>query len=105
MATFNEMHAPSSKKLVATEGILMPEGSKTFHSFLWDSSVFPLEKQPNSLNFQRFFTCNDLLVAAFTETLKNFLSHSSVFHLEKNPKNLNFQSFYTSKRPFGGRFQ
>ena len=48
MATFNEMRAPTSRKYVVEQGILMPTWSH--------SSVFALEKQPKKLNSQSFFT-------------------------------------------------
>ena len=60
MANFSETHAPTSRKFAATEGILMPNASKTVQSFLSDSSVFPLEKGPKCLT--------DPLVATFSTT-------------------------------------
>ena len=44
VATCSETHAPTFRKFAATEGILMPNASKTFQSFLADSSVFALKK-------------------------------------------------------------
>ena len=55
-ATFNETHAPTSEKYVAKQGIVMPNWSKTFQTSWSHSSVFTLEKQPEKLNFQNFFT-------------------------------------------------
>ena len=46
VATFNETHAPASRKYVAEQGIVMPNLSKTFKTFWLHSSVFSLEKQP-----------------------------------------------------------
>ena len=68
MANFSETHAPTSRKFAATEGILMPNASKTVQSFLSDSSVFPLEKGPKCLNFQSFLPLTDPLVATFSTT-------------------------------------
>ena len=127
MATFNETHAPTSRTFIATEGILMPNASKTFQSFLWGSSVFPLEKERKCLNFQSFLPLTDPLVANVSTTsaptsrkyvaeqgkgranwpqeFKTFWSHTSVFATEKQAKYLNFHSFFTSKKPFGAYFQ
>ena len=122
MATFNELRAPTSKKHVPEEGIVMPNWLKTFQTFWSHSSVIALEKQPKNPNFPR-----GLLVTTFNVTLaptsrrcvaeqctvmpnwskifQSFWLDSSVFVLEKQPKNLNFQSFFNSKRPCGGYFQ
>ena len=48
VATFNETRAPTSKKELAEQGILMQNWSKTFESCLSHFSVFALEKQPES---------------------------------------------------------
>ena len=54
--TFNEMRAPTYRKYVAEQCILMPNLSDTNKSFWSHSSVFVLEKQPEKLNFHSFFT-------------------------------------------------
>ena len=46
LATFNEARAPTSRKYVAEQHILMPNWSKTFPTFWSDSPVFALEKLP-----------------------------------------------------------
>ena len=68
MATFSETHATTSRKDVAEQYIVMSNWSKTFQTFWSHSSVFALEKQPKNLNFQRFLTLIDPLVATFNET-------------------------------------
>ena len=55
VATFNETRAPTSKKYVSEQGIVMPNWSETFQTCWSYSSVFDLEKQPKNLNFQSFF--------------------------------------------------
>ena len=55
VTTFNETGAPTSRKYVAEQGIVMANSSKTFQTFWSHSSVFALEKQPKNLNFQRGF--------------------------------------------------
>ena len=56
LASFIETRAPTSRKYVAEQGIVMQNLSKSFQTFLLHSSVFALEKQPKNLNFQSFFT-------------------------------------------------
>ena len=56
LATFNETRAPTSRKDLAEQGIVMPNWLKTFQTFWLHSSVFPLEKQPKNLNFHNVFT-------------------------------------------------
>ena len=55
-ATLIEMRAPTSRKYVAEQGIVMPNWSTAFQTFWSHSSVFALEKQPKTLNFQSVFT-------------------------------------------------
>ena len=127
VATVNETRAPTSRKYVSEQAIVIPNWSKTFQTFWLQSSVFPLEKQPKNLNFQSFLPLIDPLVATFSETCaptsrkyvaekglmmpnlwqtrQSFWLHSSFFLLERYPKNLNFQSFYTTKTSFDGDFQ
>ena len=57
-ATFNKTRAPTSRKYVANKDIVMPNSSKTFQTFWSHYTVFELEKQPENLNFQSFFTYN-----------------------------------------------
>ena len=45
VATFNETCAPTSKKYVAKQDILMTNGSKPLQSFWFHSPVFALEKK------------------------------------------------------------
>ena len=56
VATFNEKRAPTSREYVAQQGIVIPNWSKIFQTFLLHSSDFPLKKEPKNLNFQSFFT-------------------------------------------------
>ena len=66
MATFIETRAPTSRKYVAEQGIVMSNSSKTFQSFWLHSSVFALETQPKNLSFQWFFLpLGDPLLATF----------------------------------------
>ena len=55
VATLNETSAPTSRKYVAQQGIVMRNWSKTFQSFWLHSSVSTLEKQSEKLKFQSFF--------------------------------------------------
>ena len=128
MATFNETRAPTFRKYVVEQGIVMPNWSKSFQTFWSHSSIFALEKKTKNLNFQSLFLpLGDPLVPTFNEmrattfrsyvaeegiVMSNWLKifqtfwlHSSIFALEKKPKNLNFQSFFTFMRHFGGYFQ
>ena len=98
--------------LIAEEGRVRPNWSKTFQTFRSHSSIFALEKRPKNLNFQRFLPLIDPLVATFSETrepayakylakqgivmsnwsksFQTFRSHSFAFAIEKQPKILNF---------------
>ena len=102
VATFNETPAPTFRKYVAEQCILMPNLSETNKSFFSSSSV---KKALKMLNFQTFLPLKELSVATFSETcaltsrkcafepgisIPNFLEklqffwlHSSVFDLEK----------------------
>ena len=126
VASFNETRAPTSRKYVVEEGIVIPNWSKKFRTFWSHSSVFALEK-PTNLNFQSVFPSNRLFGGYFqwnpctyfqkmcswtrysdpnwSKAFQTFWSHCSVFSLEKQPKNLNFDSFCISNRPFDGYFQ
>ena len=55
MATFNDSRAPTSRKYVAEQGIVMPISSKIIETFRSHSSVFPLEKEAKNLNFDSFY--------------------------------------------------
>ena len=65
VASFSEKHAPTSRKYVFEEGIVIPNLSKTFQTFWSHSSVFSLEKQPKNLNFQSVFPSNRLFGGYF----------------------------------------
>ena len=56
VASFTETRAPTSRKYVAEQGIVMANWSETFQIFWSHSFVFALEKQPEKLNFQCFLT-------------------------------------------------
>ena len=67
------MRAPTSRKYVAEQGIVMPNWSKTLENFCLHSFVFPLEKQPKNLNFQSFFLpLIDSLATTFNERCAPF---------------------------------
>ena len=68
VATFSETRAPTSRKYVAEQGMVMPNWLKTFHTFWSHSSTFALEKQPKNLNFHSVLPLTDPLVATFSET-------------------------------------
>ena len=114
MTTFNETLAPTFRKYVDEQGIVMPNWSKTFQTFWPHSSDFALEKQPKKLNFQRFLNSKRPFGGYFqwnaysyfqrivmpngSKTSQSFWSYSSVFALEKQPKKLNFQRFFDIKK-------
>ena len=56
MATFSETRAPTSRKYVAEQGIVMPNWLKVCQTLWSHFSVYALEKQPKNLNFQSVFT-------------------------------------------------
>ena len=56
MATSNETHAPTSRKYVTEQVIVIPNWLKTSKTFWSHSFVFPLAKQPKKLNVHRFYT-------------------------------------------------
>ena len=69
VATFNVTRAPTSRKYVAEQGMVMPIWSKRFPAFRSDSSVFASEKRPKNLNFESFFLpLRDPVVATCNET-------------------------------------
>ena len=126
VAALNEMCAPTSRKYVAEEGIVMPNWLKTFQTFRSHSSLFALESNLKS-KFSELLPLIDPLLVTFSETCaptsrkyvaekglmmpnlwqtrQSFWLHSSFFLLEKYTKNLNFQSFYTTKTRSNGEFQ
>ena len=53
--TFHETRAPTCRKHVYEQAIVMSNWSIKFQTFWSHSSVFPLEKQPKNLNFYSFF--------------------------------------------------
>ena len=65
MATFSETCAPTSKKYVAEQGILMSNSSNTFQNFWSHFSIYALEKQTLKLNFQSFFNSKTLFGGYF----------------------------------------
>ena len=101
VATFNESRAPTSRKYVAEQGIVIPNWLKTFQTIWSHSSAFALEKQSKNLNFQSVFTskrpfggyfnethaltssksefAQDMSFPKSTEKYKFLRSHSSVF--------------------------
>ena len=125
--TFHETRAPTCRKHVSEQAIVISNWSIKFQTFWSHSSVFPLEKQPKNLNFHSFFTSNKPFVGYFqwrrartsrkylakqgvvmpnwTKIIQTFRSHSSISTIENLPKNLNFQSLFISNRSFGGYFQ
>ena len=56
VASFSEKGAPTSKKYVVEQGIVMLNWCKTFQTFSSHFSIFALEKQPKIPNFQSVFT-------------------------------------------------
>ena len=124
---FSETHAPSSRKYVAEQGIVMPNWSNTFWTFWSHSFVFAWENDLKIWISRVFSPLKDTLLDTFHETraptcrkhvseqaivisnwsikFQTFWSHSSVFPLEKQPKNLNFYSFFASNTPFVGYFE
>ena len=128
VATFNKTHAPTSKKYIAQQDIMMPNWSKIIQNFRSHSSIFLyIEKLRKNLNFQSFFPLIDSLVTTFNEmcaptSKKNvaeqgtvmpngskifptFWSNPSVFFLYNNNLKYKFSEFFASNRPFGGYFQ
>ena len=70
MTTIIETRAPTSRKHVAEQGILMPKWSKKFWTFLLNYSISALEKQAKNQNFPSFFLpLRGRLVATFNEVL------------------------------------
>ena len=118
VASFNETRAPTSRKYVAEQGIVMLNWSKTFQFFWFHSFVFPLEKQRINRDFHSFFISKKILGdyfrgnacthfqkiciwfrhdhSKFIRDTSKFWSHSSIFALEEQPQNLNFCSFLIS---------
>ena len=56
VATFSETHAPTFRKYVSEQGIVMPNLWKKCQTFRSHSSVSNLEKLPKNVNFHSFFT-------------------------------------------------
>ena len=124
MATFNETCAPTTRKYVTEESIVMPNWSRTFQFFWLHSYCLTLEKQPEKLNFQEFFTSKRLCGGYFQwnacnyfQNICNWTRYSDAKSIKKasnffvtlfrfcfrktNLKILIFRVFFTSKRPFG----
>ena len=69
VASFSETGAPTFRKYVAEQGIMMPEFYATLQTFWSYSSVFASEKHPKNLNSRIAFTSErDPLLATFSET-------------------------------------
>ena len=56
VATFNEKRAPTFRKNVTEPDIILSNFLQPLQFFWSHSSVFALEKQPENLSFQSFFT-------------------------------------------------
>ena len=123
VATFNEKHAPSSRKYAAEQKIIMRNRSKACQTFCSHSSVFALEKQPKNLNFHSVFISTRRFGGYFqwnactsfqkicswtrytdTKLIKN-MSKFLVALLRFGFRETIEKSTFTSKRPFGGYFQ
>ena len=65
MATFNKRRAPTSRKYVCEQGIVMPNLSKIIRTFRLHSSVFATKKLRKFSEF--FLPLIDSLVATFNE--------------------------------------
>ena len=68
MATFNERCAPTSRKYVTEEGIVMPNWSKAFETFCSHYSVFALENNLRIIFFRVFLPLIDPLVVTCSGT-------------------------------------
>ena len=68
VATFNETRAPTSRRYVTEQGMLMPDVLRTFQFFRSHYSVLAVEKYPKTLNFHSSFGSQKLLMAIFSET-------------------------------------
>ena len=126
MATFSETRAPTSRKNVAEQGILMPNWSRTCQSFWSHSSIFALEKQPKNLNFQNFFTSRRSFRgslhwnvcsyfekicswtrysnAKLVKNISNFLITLFCFCFRKTNLKSKISEFLTSRDPFVASF-
>ena len=127
MTTFSETGASTPWKYIAEQGIVIPSWSKTFQTFCSHSSVFALQKQPENLNFQKFFISRRPYCGYFQwnasiyfqkicswatysdaksiKNISNVLFALLRFCFRKQPKFLNFQNLFFSRRPFSGYFQ
>ena len=56
VGSFNEAHAPTCRIYVVRQGLPTPNYAKKFQTFWLHSSVFALEKEPEKLHFQSFFS-------------------------------------------------
>ena len=126
VATFNEKRAPTSRKYVAEQDIVMPNWLKTFRSFWSHSSVFPKEKQPEKINFESLFNskrslcgychCNACTYfkeicsltrgtnAKLIKCISNFFVALVRFSSIKTIWKDKFSESFTTKKPFGGYF-
>ena len=99
MANFNGMHAPTSTKYVAEQGIMILNPWQTLQSLWSHSSSFLLEEYPrvflplNTLmvtfnekrapTFRKIVVEPDIIMSNFFQSPQFFWSHSSVFAVEK----------------------
>ena len=65
VATFNETCAPTSRKYVAEQRIVISNWSKKCSTSWSHSTFFALEKVPKNLNLQSLFTSNRLFLGNF----------------------------------------
>ena len=84
---FHKTHAPTSRKYVAEQGIMMPNLLPKLRYFGSHSSGFALEKYTKNLNFQSFFLLlNEALVATEQDIIMPNLSQSLQFFLDALPR-------------------
>ena len=64
-ATFKETRAPTSRKYIAEQGIVISSLLKTFQTFRSHPSILAIEKLQKNVNFQSFFTSRRTLGGYF----------------------------------------
>ena len=75
MATFNEMRAPTSRKYVTEEGIMILDLLHTLQCFWLHSSVFAKGKYPKNLVFQSLFFTSK---TSFTPTFRKYFTEQDI---------------------------
>ena len=101
VATFNETCAPTSRKYVAEQGIVMVNLSKTFRSFWFHSSVYTLKKLPKNLNFKSSFTSNRPFGGYFQWNACTYFQKISSWTRHSNAKLIrNIWNFLVALLPF-----